>query len=218
MGTVTTGTGPRRPLGGRAASFAAAALAMSVLTACWPWSAPVGEPATPEPVSTSPAPVDPDLLAVTAQRCGTTEPAPSEPSADFPADLTRSTTLLPDGMTTALGITVSAEADHGEHTVRVEHAQGTVTDADGVVAGVVVALTVPGSHAARTASLSAPVYLTLGSCPDDGAALGDPLPDGRYRLILHGYVEATDHDHAEAEHWVTPALPLEVADGEILPE
>src|SRR5690606_12156342 len=75
MGTVTTGTGPRRPLGGRAASFAAAALAMSVLTACWPWSAPVGEPATPEPVSTSPAPVDPDLLAVTAQRCGTTEPA-----------------------------------------------------------------------------------------------------------------------------------------------
>lgn len=193
---------------------AAAALALS---GCWGWSAPVPDgPATPEPVSTSPAPLDPEALERAAtQLCGSTEPAPAPA---FSAELTRPDSTLPNGMTLALGLRIVLESDHGEHSVRLDATQGSVVDGGGRVVGLVTELSIPGSATGSGPAVSMPVYLTIGSCPGQGAELGDPLPDGDYALLLFGPITPEDHDHAQAEHWVTQALPLSVADGEILPD
>lgn len=191
-----------------------AAAAALVLAGCWGWSAPrPDEPAEPVPVETAATPLDPEALALAAERCAATEAAPA---GTFETEIDRSTWVLPNGTTIQVSLLVPLRTDHGKHTVSLEHTQGSVLDGDRRVVGIVDGLAAhPGSSGPGVA-LGSAVVVSLGACPGGGIEVGVPLPDGDYQLVLFGPINPVDHDHATQEHWVTPGLDLSVADGEIL--
>ena len=193
------------------------AAAVVVLSGCWPWSAPVGEPATPEPVATSATPFEDDRLELLAERCGSTD---AEPMGDvsFTGTATRPQVLQPNGMTVPLGMHIDLESEHGEHSVDLGWTSGYLTDGSGTVVGLVTGVaTPPGGGSGSAPGYGAPIVVSLGACPADGVDLADPLPDGDYALVLSGPVSPEDHDHAQQEYWVAPPVPLTVSGGEVEP-
>lgn len=200
-----------------AAAAVTAAVAIACLSGCWPWSAPVGEPATPHPVETSATPFEPDRMDLLAERCGTADAAP-QGDVSFRGEATRPQVLQPAGMTIPLGLHVELESEHGTHSVDLDLTSGYLTDGAGTVVGVVTGIaTPPGGASGSSAGISAPVVVSIGACPTAGLALGEPVPDGSYALVLSGPVSPDDHDHAQQEYWLAEPVPLTVTDGEVDP-
>lgn len=197
-------------------TVSAAAFALS-LGSCW--SAPVPDgPATPEPVETSATPFEQDRLELEAQRCGLPDAAPPADTA-FVGKATWPSGLLPNGMTVPVSVRVSLESDHGDHTVDLGRMWGSITDAGGTVIGLVTGVATPpgGARSGPASAFSAPIVVSLGSCPPpgDSTGIGGPLPDGDYDLVLSGPVSPDDHAHDQQEYWVAAPLPFSVAGGEV---
>lgn len=194
-----------------------AAVTAATVAGCWGWSAPVGDPATPETITETPTPLDDARVELAAEACGTTRSIP-QGDTSFAGEASWSEFDLPNGMTVLVSVRVPLAAEHGDHTVDLTWTSGTVTGPDGTVVGVTTAIGTPGEGSSSGAALSSVVYATLGACADDETALGDPLPDGDYQLTLSGLVAPVDHDHAVQEYWVANPVSFEVVDGEIVME
>jgi hypothetical protein len=190
---------------------AAAALALG---GCWGWSAPVGDPATPAPVTETASPLEPARLERAAEACGTADAVPRGDTS-FVGEAAWDDMYLPDGMTVRVSVRVVLEAEHGDHSVDLNWTSGTVTGPDGTVVGIVTGLSTPGNGSGSGTALSSVVYVSLGSCTEADAALGEPLADGSYELVLSGLVNPVDHNHAEQEYWVANPVAFDVVDGDI---
>ncbi|WP_157975579.1 hypothetical protein [Brachybacterium sp. YJGR34] len=199
--------GARRP--GTAPLLLAAGSALT-LSAC----GIVAGPTPTEPPAPSPHTVSSEALARAAEACGTAE---TEPPGDvsFEAEVARAPDAMPSGMALPLEVNVQLGSEHGEHSAELRGVRGVVVDPDGMVAGLVTAVSVLTEDRARAEEQSGTVELTLGACPGPGTELGEPLPDGEYDLIANGTVGPVGHAHAEQEYWIAPAVELSVADGAI---
>jgi hypothetical protein len=212
--TVRARSGPLRLRAVMAVATAAVAL---LLGSCW--SAPVPDgPATPVPVETSATPFEQDRLELEAQRCGLPDAAPPTDGA-FVGEARWPSGLLPNGMTVPVSVRVELESDHGDHTVDLGRTWGSVTDAGGgTVLGLMTGVATPGGASSAPApAISAPIVVSLGSCPPPGedGEIGSPLPDGDYDLVLSGPVSPDDHAHDQQEYWVAAPLSFSVAGGEV---
>lgn len=170
-------------------------------------------PDAPEPTLRT---VPPEVLTRAAEACGTTEDAPTG-DVSFEAAVERSQEAQPSGMTLPLTVTVQLDSGHGDHSAGPGGARGVVLGAEGTVAGLVTGVTVTDEGRPRGGEQSGAVEVALGACPGPGIALGEPLPDGDYSLVLHGTVSPLDHNHGQQEYWIAPGVDVAVSDGAIVP-
>ncbi|GAA1711188.1 hypothetical protein [Brachybacterium phenoliresistens] len=170
-------------------------------------------PDVPEPtLRTVPA----EVLARSAEACGTREDAPTG-DVSFEASVERSPEAQPSGMTLPLTVTVQLASGHGEHSAGPGGTRGVLVGEEGMVAGLVTAVTVTDEGRPRDGAQTGAFAVELGACPVAGIELGAPLPDGDYSLVLHGTVSPLDHNHGQQEYWIAPGVDVAVSDGAIVP-